>query len=264
MQAPYDEYAGIAELYDHVALYRDRPDIAFYVDAARSANGAVLEIGCGTGRVLIPSARAGMEIVGVDLSRAMLAVCRRRLQQESADVRARVHLVQADMRDVALARQFALATIPFRPFQHLLTVRDQLACLDGIRRHLVDGGRLAFDVFNPSIDALASRPEGQEVGDEPEFTTPDGRRVLRRHRIIAQDRFYQANQIELIYYVTHADGQEERIVHAFTMRYLFRFEIEHLLARAGFELEHVYADYAKNPYGSTYPGDLIVVARKAS
>jgi SAM-dependent methyltransferase len=260
--ATYDEYAAIAGLYDHVTLYRERPDIAFYVEAARAATGPVLELGCGSGRVLIPTARAGIAIVGIDLSAGMLAVCRARLSGETEAVRSRVHLVQADMRDFALARDFAIATIPFRPFQHLLTVRDQIACLENVRRHLIPGGRLVFDVFNPSLDALASRPTGEEQGGEPEFSMPDGRRVLRRHRIVAQDRFYQVNQVELIYYVTHTDGREERLVHAFSMRYLFRFELEHLLARSGFEIEHLYADFARNPYGSTYPGDLIVVARR--
>ena len=260
--AEYDEYAFVADLYDHVVLYRDRPDIAFYVEAAKEAGGAVLEIGCGTGRVLIPTARAGIEIVGLDLSPHMLAVCRERLRHESLAVQSAVQLVQADMRDFRIAHTFAIATIPFRPFQHLLTVQDQLSCLEVIRRHLRDNGRLVFDVFNPSLDALASRPDGQEVGEEPEFSMPDGRRVVRRHKIVAQDRFQQVNQIELIYYITHADGREERRVHALSMRYLFRFELEHLLARAGFEVEQLYADYDKSPYGSKYPGDLIIAARK--
>jgi hypothetical protein len=93
---------------------------------------------------------------------------------------------------------------------------------------------------------------------------PDGRRIYRRHKFVAKDHFNQVNDVELIYYVTHADGRQERRVHAFPMRYLFRFEAEHLLARCGFEVEHVYADYDKSPYGSEYPGDLIFVARRVA
>jgi len=258
----YGEYAFIADLYDHVALYRDRPDIAFYVDAAKEAGGPVLEVGCGTGRVLIPSAQAGVDVVGLDLSPHMLAVCRERLWHERADVQARVQLVQADMRRFDLPRTFTLATIPFRPFQHLVTVEDQIACLESIRRHLVDDGRLILDLFNPWLDALVNREIGQEYNDEPEFSTPDGRRVARRHRTVAHDRFNQVNQFELIYDVTHPDGREERLVHAFAMRYVFRFEAEHLLARCGFEVEQLYAGFDKSPYGSQYPGELIFVARK--
>jgi len=258
----YDEYAFVAELYDHVGLYRDRPDVGFFVEAAREAGGPVLEVGCGTGRVLIPTARAGIEIVGLDLSSHMLAVCRARLEEEPEAVRSRARLVQADMRSFELRPGFGLATIPFRPFQHLLSVEDQLACLASIRRHLVVGGRLVLDLFNPSLDFLANVELGAEAGEEPEFQTPDGRRVRRLHSMIACDRAAQVNQYELIYYITHPDGRSERLVQAFPLRYLFRFEAEHLLARAGFEVEHVYGGYDKQPFGTTYPGELILVARR--
>ena len=64
--------------------------------------------------------------------------------------------------------------------------------------------------------------------------------------------------------MTHPDGRTERLVHSFPMRYLFRFEAEHLLARCGFEVEALYADYDRSPYGSKYPGELIFVAVKES
>ena len=259
----YEEYAFIADLYDYVVPYRERPDVDFYVQAALTSGGPVLEVGCGTGRVLIPTAQAGLEIVGLDLSEHMLAVCRERLAREPQAVQARVKLVQIDMRTFDLGRTFPLVTIPFRPFQHLLTVDDQLACLAAIHRHLEPGGRMVFDLFNPSIDALARADLGEERGEEPEFTAPDGRRVIRRHRFAARDRFNQINQTELIYHVTHPDGRRERLVHAFPMRYLFRFEAEHLLARAGFTVEHLYGGFDRRAYGSTYPGELIFVARKA-
>jgi SAM-dependent methyltransferase len=258
----HDEYEFIARFYDHVVLYRDRPDVEFFVAAARESGGPVLEVGCGTGRILIPTARAGIDIVGLDLSPNMLAVCRERLRNEPAEVSSRIELVQADMGGFDLGRRFALATIPFRPFQHLLTVEEQLSCLESIRRHLVEGGKLILDLFNPSLDFLANRPVGAELGEEPEFSMPDGRRIIRRHKIVAQDRFSQVNDVEILYDVTHPDGREERLVHGFRMRYLFRFEAEHLLARAGFAVEELFADYDKSGYGSTYPGELIFVARR--
>jgi SAM-dependent methyltransferase len=258
----YEEYAFVAEFYDHVVPYRDRQDVAFFVQAATGSGGPVLEVGCGTGRVLIPTARAGVEIVGLDLSQHMLDICRDRLRREPAEVRSRVQLVEADMRDFELSQTFNLVTVPFRPFQHLITVDDQLACLKQIGRHLADGGQLILDLFNPSLPALVSDNLGQELGDEPEFTTPDGLRVVRRHRTVSRDLFNQVNYVELIYHVTHPDGREERLVHSFPMRYLFRFEVEHLLVRCGFQIEHVYADFDKSPYGSKYPGELITVAKK--
>jgi SAM-dependent methyltransferase len=260
----YQEYAWIADLYDHVTLYRDRTDVGFFVDAAVAAGSPVLEVGCGTGRVLIPTARAGVDIVGLDLSRHMLAECRQRLAREPDPVRGRVRLLEADMRDFELDSRFTMAMIPFRPFQHLLTVEDQLSCLSSIHRHLIDNGVLIFDVFNPSLDLLVNGPVGEELDEEPAFVTPDGRRVVRRQKIVARDRFTQVGQFELIYYVTHPDGRTERLVQAFSLRHIFRYEAEHLLERSGFTVEHVYADYEKSPYGSKYPGELLIVARRRS
>lgn len=258
----YEEYAFVADLYDHVVPYRTRPDVDFFVEAAQASGGPVLEVGCGTGRILIPTARAGADIVGLDLSPHMLLICQQRLLDEPTAVQSRVRLHQGDMRNFDLGQTFALVTLPFRPFQHLTTVADQLACLGSIHRHLAAGGRLILDLFNPSLPALTRDIVGQEFGDEPEFTTPDGRRVLRREQIVSRDYVNQIIQVKLIYYVAHPDGRAERLVHAFPMRYLFRFEAEHLLARSGFTVEAVYADYDKSLYGAKYPGELIFVARK--
>src|SRR5688500_3666244 len=131
-----DLYLATAELYDHVGPYRNRNDVQFYVDMAKEQGGRVLEIGCGTGRVLIPTAQAGIEITGLDSSRSMLDVLRKNLSREAKDVQARVHFEMGDMRYFDLDEQFDLITIPFRPFQHMLTVEDQMACLRQVRKHL--------------------------------------------------------------------------------------------------------------------------------
>ncbi len=254
-----DEYSAVAEFYDAVPHYAARPDVAFYVETALTSGGPVLELGCGTGRVLLPIARAGIEIVGVDGSPAMLNVLRMRLDTEPQAVHERVTVGDGDMRRFHLGQQFALALIPFRPFQRLLTVEDQLACLSTIHRHLRDDGRLVFDIFNPSPGMLNAHI-GEELADGPEFTMPDGRRVVRKMRLLAHDRFAQVIERELVYNVTTPDGSADRFVHRFWHRNTFRFEMEHLLARAGFEVEHVYADFERNPYGSKHPGELIFVA----
>lgn len=257
-----DEYESVAELYDYVVPYATRGDVEFFVDEALAANGPVLEIGCGTGRVLIPVARAGVTITGIDSSSAMLDRCREKVGAEQPNVQQRIDLIEGDMRAFRLGRTFALATLPFRPFQHVLTVDDQVACLTAIHRHLEPDGRLILDLFNPSIDYLANRPIGLEISEGPPTTLPDGRSLERTFKIVKADRFEQVNDIELIYNVTGLTGQTQRSVHAFRMRYLFRFEAEHLLARTGFLVEQLYAGYDRSSYGSTYPGELIFIARK--
>jgi len=259
----YDQSDFVAEFYDYLTPHGVRQDVAFFVDMARESGGPVLEVGCGTGRVLIPTAQAGVEIVGLDYSQAMLITCREKLSREPAPVRSRVEFVLGDMRRFDLGRTFSLITTPFRPFQHLITVEDQLSCLASIRRHLVDGGRLILDLLNPDLNRLVDEKYLDERDVEEPFTMPDGRRVTRRDRIASRDLSNQVQDWELIYYVAHTDGREERLVHVLPFRYLFRFEAEHLLVRSGFQVEDVYADYDKSPYGSKYPGELIFVARKA-
>ena len=121
-----------------------------------------------------------------------------------------------------------------------------------------------LDIFNPSIPYLGA-PEGTPPpgGDEPEFNLPDGRRVQRHTRVLSRNLLEQINDIELIYLVIQPGGREERLVERLRMRFLFRYEAEHLLARCGFEVEDVFADYDRSPYGSKYPGELIFVATRA-
>jgi SAM-dependent methyltransferase len=262
--AVHDEYAAAAEFYDWVTPYEARQDVAFFVEVARAAPGPVLELGCGTGRVLIPTARAGARIAGLDASSSMLAACRRKIENEPEDVQSRVTLVLGDMRLFDLRRQFELVTIPFRPFQHLLTVEEQVACLVAIHRHLAPGGKLILDVFNPAIERLAAPLTGPGSWEQDaEFTLPDRSRVVRRVRIADRDLFRQVQDIEFAYLVTRPDGREEQRLHRTQMRYLYPYEAEHLLARCGFNVEDVFSDYDKSPYGSKYPGELIFIARKA-
>ncbi len=137
------------------------------------------------------------------------------------------------MRQFELSKTFKLVTLPFRPFQHLTTVEDQLACLGCLRRHLAEDGKLILDIFNPKLESLVETDFGEEFSEEPEFSMPDGRKVIRRHKVVSRDVPNQINYVELIYYVTHPDGRQERLVQAFPMRYLFKFEAEHLLAGPG-------------------------------
>jgi SAM-dependent methyltransferase len=260
--AGYDEYAFVAEFYDWVVPYRERRDVGFFVEMARQARGPVLELGCGTGRILIPTARAGVEITGLDSSSKMLDTCRQKLAGEAEEAQSKVKLVKGDMRRFDLRNPFRLTTIPFRPFQHLLTVGDQIACLRSVHLHLVEGGKLILDVFNPSLPRLADQKYLSQFEEEPEFVMPDGRKVSRRHRLLQRDYVNQIIDVEFSYQVTYPDDRREELCQAARLRYLFRFEVEHLLARCGFEIEHIYGDYDKSPYGSGDTGELIFVARK--
>ena len=258
--ARYDTVDKIGELYDAVPLYTKRPDIEFYVDEGVKSGGLILEAGCGTGRILIPTAREGLIITGIDSSLMMLNRCRARLAAETDEVQKKVTLHEGDIRDFDLGTWFTLVTIPFRPFQHLMTIDDQMSALRCIHRHLEPGGTLIFDAFHPNFAALAAgaRPETEEMPPTP---LSDGRICSRSGIVRAVRVSEQISDISLVYYVTNPDGSKDRVVHDFEMRWFFRYEVEHLLARTGFALRKLYGNFDRSAFVDASP-EMIFVAER--
>lgn len=244
------EYAGVNALfYDHVA-WGVAGDVAFYVERARSAGSPVLELGCGTGRILLPMADAGLEVVGLDVSADMLAVAEHKLAACPPDVRRRVRLVRGDMRDFDLDCRFALVTIPYRAFLHNLVVDDQLRTLARAREHLIAGGRLIFNVFDPDVGKLSA---GRW------FTPPARRREFRHPRTGNRVTIQEDFRYDLVRQLVHGafvyeelDGTTGAVVATtrspLTLRYAFRYEVEHLLARAGFDVDALFGDFGGGPF----------------
>ena len=220
----YKDLPILAELYDHIPAYNNRPDVELYCEFAKNAQGRVLELGCGSGRILIPIARASVEITGVDLSEHMLKRCRLKLESETVEVQKIVSLTQSSMTAFELNEQFALVTIPFRAFQHMVTVDEQITCLKSVYRHLQPGGKLLFDVVNVDLKVMHTMQNNndEEIENTKEFVLPDGRKLRRTHRIRAAHPEEQYNDVELYYHLTNIDGKHERFVQAFPMRYFFR------------------------------------------
>jgi SAM-dependent methyltransferase len=258
----YDYREFVAEFYDAAYQTARQKDVDFFVDYSRRADGRTLELGCGTGRVLIPTAAAGCEITGLDLSPYMLNICRDKLSKQPDEVQERVRLVQGDMTDFDTGEIYSLVTTPFRPFQHLITVEEQKACLNRSNHHLVSGGLLILDLFHPYPPRLVPDPEYMsEIEDLPEMKLPDGRCLRRTNRTAGYHREQQYNDVEMIYYVTHPDGRQERLVQAFPFRYFYRYEVEHLLELCGFRVADIFGDYDGSPFSGDSP-EMIVVAEK--
>lgn len=257
----YDHIPGFGLLYDGVPAYAARPDVAFYVAQAERSGGRVLELGCGTGRILLPMARAGLTVAGLDGSREMLARCEARLRDEPGEVRGRVTLHHGDARAFDLGETFGLVAAPFRIMQHLVTLDDQLAFLGAVSRHLAPGGRFVFDVFNPHFAALV-RHDGAEHEDTPERALPDGRRLRRTARVTRVRWVDQVSEVELIYHVSPASGAPaERHVQAFEMRWYGPAELIHLLARAGFRVVAAHGGFDGSPLADGSPEQVVLAER---
>ena len=175
----YDNF--IAEYYDTSPIVTRRGDVAFYVNVVKEFGDPVLELGCGSGRVTVTVAQAGFKIKGLDLSQQMLEQAEEKVSKLPHDIRARVSLIQGNMTNFDLDARFRLVIIPFRPFQHLLNVPQQLDCLECARKHLEPGGRLILDFFHTDARRMHDREflsERQVV----EYEMPGGRRVRPRDR----------------------------------------------------------------------------------
>ena len=202
-----DPYTVSAKYYDEAyASVPDQNDVSFYVELARRVGGPVLELACGTGRVLLPIARQGIAIHGVDSSPAMLAQLRRNLEGETATVRKLVAVSSGDLRSFRSEGTYPLIIIPFRPLQHMYTVEDQVAALKTAAFHLAPDGLLAFDVFYPRFESLLSGIGEEKL--ELQWTARDdpAKTVCRYFRKDAVDKIAQ-NFTATFIYRTYRDNQ---------------------------------------------------------
>jgi SAM-dependent methyltransferase len=248
--------------YDSLARYYDADhasfseDVPFYRELARRTGGRVLEAMCGSGRLLLPLARAGLRLSGIDSSALMLALARERLAAN--DLLDRVVLHEGDVGAGLPAGPFDLAVVALNSFMHLLSSADQLAALKHLHAALTPAGLLALDLFNPAARSL-DRLDGELVLDRT-FAMPDGAQV-QKFVVQRADVAHQLNHVTFIYDELRADGQVRRMTHSFELRWLHRYELEHLLARAGFAVEAVYGSYDLDEYSATSEL-MLTIARK--
>ena len=237
-------------------------ELDFYIVRARASGGPVLELASGTGRVSLPIARAGIRVVGLDLSEGMLQRAEAKRGQEEPETAARARFVRGNMADFDLGEQFALAIIPFRAFLMLLTIEDQRSALGSIRRHLRPGGGLIIDIFDPRLDLLAETrfTPRREV---PAMTHPETGNVVsvtvleRENDHVRQRLFERWRFTETAPDGTLVRDEEEQL----ELRWIFRYEMRHLLELCGFVIEEEFSDYVGAP--PVYGKEQIWITRRA-
>jgi SAM-dependent methyltransferase len=251
MSEPYPDY--VARFYDVVyAQVRDGVDNAYYLEKMASAGGPVLEIGVGTGRLFREVRRRGIDAWGVDVSPAMIERCRARLgeaDRERVWVQDAVHL--------RTERRFALIAAPFRVLSHVPALDDQIRLLDAAFEHLLPGGCFVFDLYVPNLKLLQ---EGlAELCDFDGEHAP-GRRLRRIVSSSPADLVRQTSRVHMSFVWDEGDG-ERRADWDFEMRFFFRFELEHLVARSKLGLEAIHGDFAGGPL-TPDSAEYVVVCRR--
>jgi len=227
----------------YTKTYKERRhDVEYYVRQSRLSGGPVLEYGIGNGRVALPIARAGIEVFGVDLSRAMLDDLEARLEKEPKQVRARLGFQHGDMRSLALGRRFPLVIAPFNCILHLYERSDVEQFFQRVREHLEPGGRFVFDFSLPQPADLSRDPE-KNYG-APRLRHPTTGQLCRYAERFEYDAFRQVLLVRMEF--TPEDGSDSFVV-PLTHRQFFPREMEALLHYNGFIDLAFSADFSDQP-----------------
>lgn len=226
------------------------PAVDFYRAEAAQTGGRILELGCGTGHKLIPIASDGHSCVGLDLSSDMLAEARRKAEERGVVV----EWLRGDMTAFDLGRTFDLVFIAGNSLLHLHEVDDLVSCFRSVRRHLAPGGRLVFDVFNPSVRLLAAADGHRRTRESLSFTDPDRGRM----RVEVAETYDALAQVTRGTWHFSTDSEEDVVVAPLEIRSIFPQELPLLISLGGLRLVERFGDWSRAPFNGESPLQLCV------
>jgi SAM-dependent methyltransferase len=241
-----DPCRDFADVYD-ICIGAGPDDLPVYLEHARRLGGPILEVGAGSGRLTLPLARSGADVVAVDLSAAMLARLVSRLAREPLDVRRRVRVVRADAMRLPLRGRFPLILFPYYTLNYLLTADAQRRALADAAALLALGGCVLVDVFVPHARLAFCPPEAMLRRDT---LHGDGRRV-RAWIGYALDPATQVERRRHIFETRQRDGRVDRREFGTERRWITSGEMPRLAAGAGLTVERATAGYGDTP---AHPG----------
>lgn len=236
------------------AYRRRRHDVRFYTELAARADGPVLELGCGTGRVTFAIASKGVDVVGVEPVEPMLARAEERLARLPSSTREHVELRKGTLEALRLRRRFQLVIAPFNVWMHLYTRRQIERGLATVRHHLSPGGRFVFDVLLPDPVSMARDPSRRYRGGEVRHPR-DG----VKYRYSEYFSYDPMSQIETtIMDFEHPTRKSRSFCTPLTQRQFFPAELEALLHYNGFEVESHTGDFTGESITAATESQVIV------
>jgi SAM-dependent methyltransferase len=256
------------KLNESIPLYRDGrhydalnsflvADIPFYLEEARKARGPVLELACGTGRLTIPIAQVGVEIIGLDLSASMLEHARSKAKDAGVDI----EFIEGDCRGVEMGRKFGLIFMAFNSMQHLHDYASLAALFANVRKHLAEDGRFVFDVFNPKLEILARAAGDRRL--EREYQDPDGKGTMAFEHSNIYDDAAQVSHIQCYFVRRGPKGEELEVrVEELHLRSFFPQELDLLVRSQGFEIVEKFGNFERKAFGSGDPKQVVVCKAK--
>lgn len=231
-------------------MFPGHADVAFLLEQVRSFGGPVLELACGTGKLLEPIAQAGFAATGVDVSEPMLAEARRKALAAGSATR----YVHADIRNFSLGERFATVFIAGNSLCHLLDIDSFDACMDCVREHLSEGARFIIDVYVPSLPLLMVDPGVRQKLTE--YDDPDGGgRVVVTHTA----RYDAVTQIRSARTFHQFPGETSEREGSLVLKMYFPQELQALLRHNGFRIVEAYGNYDRSPLTSKSPKQIYVL-----
>lgn len=259
LTAPDSEYDRFADIY---SVWTDtaastQANLPFYVDAYAKADGPVVELGIGDGRIAVQAAIQGRAVIGVDLSSAMLDRCRHRAEQ--AGVLDRLTLIRADFRNFELDAPAALIALPYHSLGHLLTLEDKRRAIAHVLSRLRPGGRFVFDDFLMTTEVIAYM---RRVQLRAEYRTAGGADALLWVTSLVNEA---AQSIRLVTWEDKLDAHgllEQRRYRRLSLSWLEPSQTRDLLTQAGFVIDACYGDFQGTPFSDATAHEQVWVARR--
>jgi SAM-dependent methyltransferase len=253
--AEYDRFAEIYHVWTDTAA-STRPNLPFYVDTYRAAGGPVVELGVGDGRIAIEAAGAGCHVLGVDISAAMLDICRRRAADRG--VLDRLTLQRADFRTFEAGGTAGLVALPYHSLGHLVSVEAKREAIAHVFAQLRPGGSFVFDDF---LMTPALKAHMRPVQLRASYRADGADRLLWVTSLLDD----AAQTIEVVTWEDRLAGDgalAERKYRKLSLSWLEPAQARALLTGAGFVVEQCFGDFARTPFDEATAQEQIWIARK--